>query len=222
MSTGICRLCKEERDLQRSHIIPELMWGLMYSSSHRIVVVPSPERGRPHKVQKGFRECLLCRKCEGHIGRWETYASRVFFDEERYKPAVTTRHKYLLRDVDYKKFKLFLMSILWRAGISTLETFEQVNLGPHAERLRSMLLASDPGEPGDYPCLIILPESIPEFIARAIWPPLPFRAYGARCYRFIIGGYLWCFVVARHSRALVSDASVEALKEAHERRLPDG
>jgi len=142
------------------------------------------------------------------------------------------------------------MSILWRAGISTLETFEQVNLGPHAERLRSMLLASDPGEPGDYSCLIILPESIPEFIARAIWPPLPFRAYGARCYRFIIGGYLWCFVVARHSRALVSDASVlakddtlpllrdfnrsadtifehlwrsvEALKEAHERRLPDG
>jgi hypothetical protein len=114
----------------------------------------------------------------------------------------------MLKDVDYATFKLFLMSLLWRAGVSTLETFEEVDLGPHESRLRQMLLAAEPGAPHDYACLIIIPESIPQFVARAIWPPQAFRFAGLRCFRFIIGGYLWCFVTARHAKSVVPLSSI--------------
>ena len=56
--------------------------------------------------------------------------------------------------------KLFLMSLLWRAGVAKGDFFRCVKLGPHQERLREMLHAEDPSEPDEYGCLItpLLPE----------------------------------------------------------------
>jgi hypothetical protein len=52
--------------------------------------------------------------------------------------------------LDYTQFKLFHLSILWRAGVSTLGPFAEFRLGPHQDRIRQLLLAGDPGEAHQY------------------------------------------------------------------------
>ncbi len=50
----------------------------------------------------------------------------------------------VLPGVDYSKFKLFLMSLVWRAGAASGDFWETVKLGPHEEKLRSRIRAGDP------------------------------------------------------------------------------
>ena len=57
-------------------------------------------------------------------------------------------------DIDYQQFKLFLLSVLWRVGISSLPIFHRIDLKDHNDRLRNMILNNDPGNSEEYPCVI--------------------------------------------------------------------
>jgi hypothetical protein len=48
-------------------------------------------------------------------------------------------------NLDYIKVKLFFLSIIWRAHISSLPFFSNVDLGKYAEKIRKMLLENDRG-----------------------------------------------------------------------------
>lgn len=104
-----------------------------------------------------------------------------------------------IADIDYARFKLFQMSVLWRVGVASHRMFSRVRLGPHEERLRMMLRGEDPGRRTDYPCLIFgvtaQGKSLPDFIDQ----PTPVRLEGLRCYRFIFCGLVWVFFVANHA-----------------------
>lgn len=88
------------------------------------------------------------------------------------------------------------MSILWRAGVSTLPAFSQVDLGPHAEKIRSMLMAGDPGGSDNYGCIMFAlmngADQIQGFIVQPTWA----RLAGVRAYRFIFGGLVFVYVVS--------------------------
>jgi hypothetical protein len=61
----------------------------------------------------------------------------------------------VIQNLQYDKLKLFLMSLLWRMGISKLPFFKQVDLGLHLEKLRLALLGEDPLPAERYPCLLV-------------------------------------------------------------------
>lgn len=136
-----CALCLEESDLRQSHIIPEFMYKSLYDEINRFHVLSVIPEKSNWKEQKGLRERLLCGKCEQKLSVWERYASLVL------KGGIPLTHRregsiIHLSGVDYKQFKLFQLSILWRASVSTLQFFEKVQLGEHAEIIRQHLLAS--------------------------------------------------------------------------------
>lgn len=58
--------------------------------------------------------------------------------------------------LNYQLFKLFQLSVLRRAGVSSLQFFEKVQLGKHEEVLRKLLLACDPGSAERYGCLMFV------------------------------------------------------------------
>ncbi len=49
--------------------------------------------------------------------------------------------------------KLFHLSILFWAGVSSRPCYREVSLGPHQETLRQLILNRDPGSPHQYPVL---------------------------------------------------------------------
>ncbi len=192
-----CSLCQREAKLCDSHIIPEFMYKPVYDSKHRMhSVSSSPDKPTSYE-QKGLREKLLCSDCEQYLGRFENYAKRTLTGEN--KVSWTARRNYV-EGFDYHKFKLFQMSLLWRAGISGLPFFSDVSLGPHEERLRRMILAEDAGEPHEYGCIIYaLLRGDNKLSDDIVFQPGCRKMEGHTFYRFLMYGLWWLFVVSSHS-----------------------
>src|SRR5436190_785668 len=112
-----CALCRNDRELRHSHVIPEFMYQPLYDEKHKFWVLSASETS--WQEQKGLREYLLCNACEVKISRWETYTSRLLSNRV---PTVAKRSGDLIwvDGADYTQFKLFQLSILWRAAVSTL------------------------------------------------------------------------------------------------------
>ncbi len=203
-----CQLCHQESALRNSHIIPEFQYKPLYDNKHRFYVISTDPNQKQKFEQKGFREELLCDTCEGVFSRWEGYAKKVIFDDTVYL-VERTDHYMRLGGIDYLPFKLYLMSLIWRMGISTLEIFSAVKLGPHQERLRLMLLAGDPGPPDLYPTVLtgLLLEG--EYQPDWILPPDKLKMDGHHTYRTVISGILFTFFIT--SRPFEFDMSQAAI-----------
>ena len=189
-----CHLCKKEGGLCDSHILPEFFYKPMYDAKHRFLVISTDSAKQEKYLQKGLRERLLCSNCEDQFSRYEAYARGVIFGGVE----IATKQeagRLLLKDVDYKKFRLFLLSLLWRMGISKSEFFEAVDLGPYEEKLRLLLIAEDPGDEDHIPCAVtgVLMEGKP---GNWFLPPDRIRALGQHCYRIVISGILFLFFVS--------------------------
>ena len=100
----------------------------------------------------GIYDRLLCKECEVQISRYEQYAREVFHRETL--GVLEEPSRVVLTGINYTKFKLFQMSLLWRASITKRHEFAGVDLGSHGERMRRMILKEDPGEPYEYGCTL--------------------------------------------------------------------
>jgi len=192
-----CALCLKQKPLQRSHIIPEFVYDALYDDKHRLRVLSSKPDRASRMEQKGFREELLCADCEGLIAKWERYVSLVF------SGAITTSSRrdgnlVFVSGVDYAQFKLFQLSVLWRAGVSMLPFFSNVRLGPHEELLRKLIVAADPGDPHDYGCTLYALTKDNGVDRELITQPTQFRMQSVRGYHFLFGGMSWVYFVSSH------------------------
>lgn len=196
---GICKLCQKSGELRKSHIIPEFLFKNVYDGIHRATTVTSDISEPIKYTQQGLREFLLCQECEVKLSQYEGYGKRVL---EKIPSARSTSNGfyYIIPDVDYREFKLFMISILWRAGVSSDKFFSQVSLTEkHEARMRHMLLNNDPGETYDYGC-ILAESKEPIYIDKIIWSPVQGKYKGYRFYTFLIAGIFWCFIVSNHSK----------------------
>ena len=115
--SGSCALCLESAELRNSHIISEFLYSTIYDEKHRFHVLEAGGK-YPYYEQKGYREPLLCQECETKLSKWETYARAILTGG---KPLKYWREDSItwIRGIDYQRFKLFQLSILWRAGVAT-------------------------------------------------------------------------------------------------------
>lgn len=169
---GKCRLCLTENvDLiGESHIIPRFIYKRtnIFKASRKVWTQTSswnenPEDARRVKTKIGlYEKHILCRKCEDLLMNYEHYASTIWddlinFDNHQVSPDGQT----LIRpfNVDYQKFKIFILSIFWRAAISkqakSANRFTEVD----KEKLRLMILTGNPGRAYEFPIVVsIIPK----------------------------------------------------------------
>ena len=199
-----CKLCNQPKKLVDSHIFPEFMYLPMYDNNHKFKLISIDEGDTLEERKKGIYEKLLCDNCDNRIiGKYENHASKILFGDGKKEIEVEqTKFGHLIHGVDYKLFKLFQISLLWRASISTRREIIRINLGPHAEIMRKMLFNEDPGEVYDYGVLIFMFPRSSKDIKDLITPPelLRKRISGNKLFRALFNGLLWIFFVSSHSR----------------------
>lgn len=199
-----CALCLQEVELRRSHIIPEFLYETLYDDKHRLQVLSIIPDQSNWREQKGLRERLLCDSCEQQLSVWEQYACGVLKGGVplTYRSEGSIIH---ISGLDYAQFKLFQLSVLWRAGASSLPFFEKVQLGEHAETLRRLLLAGDPGSPSRYGCFMFGLKHESQALTDLITQPERIRLDGHTAYRFVFGGFLWAMLVSSHGLGKLQD-----------------
>jgi hypothetical protein len=166
----------------------------MYDEKHRFIIMSTDPNKREEFLQKGLRENLLCRTCEQRFAKYEDYGRRLIYGGVRVQ-SKPEPGRLLLKDVDYTKFRLFLLSLLWRMSISQHKFFSDVSLGPYEEKIRQMLMANDPGDEDEFPCAItgVLMNGHP---GNWFLPADRVKCFGQHCYRVILGGFLFVFFVS--------------------------
>jgi len=187
----LCKLCLQAKPLRNSHIIPEWMYGPLYDSKHRAISVASDPGEREQYIQKGIREKLLCQECETKLSLYESHAASVARDIKAAKPD-PSRTFIEVKGVDYTKFKLFELSLLWRASVSSHKMFAAVKLDEDEEMLRQLIFEGAPGEPDEYGCMILTFLNTKN-LRRIFWSPLNDELNGEWCIRFATGSLHWYF-----------------------------
>jgi hypothetical protein len=181
------------KELRKSHILPEFFYVETYDEKHRAIQVTSQPGEKEMFIQKGEREKLLCGDCELHISKFESYSAPIIKSIPTL-PADRTGKFLITPNVDYKLFKLFQMSLLWRASISTSQMFAQVKLGKQEEHLRKMILANKPGMSHNFGCVMHIFQNASR-LKQIIWSPEKDNVEGKYFYRFQTGNIYWSFFI---------------------------
>ena len=150
-------------------------------------------------LQKGAREYLFCEECEQHFNE---YCEKPFLAQ--WVKAAPLPNPWNVEDIhwahfDYASFKLFHLSVFFRASVSSLPTFAEVSLGPHEEKLRKLLLSCNPGEYWQYP---IFGHAVIHHETKSLIPMVSQGVRssfeGLRCYGMIYGGVQWWMGASLH------------------------
>jgi hypothetical protein len=163
---GRCALCGNTRALRRSHIIPEFCY-IGYDEHHRLIEVDRV-RAKERYLQKGHRQPLLCDACEQLLNDRYEKSFRAAWLVDRKLPSVVSTAEVQITGLNYSTFKLFHLSVLWRAAVATEGEYKGVWVPPnHQEELRRMVFEGDPGDATKYPllalALLLPPDGKPAF-----------------------------------------------------------
>ena len=188
----LCRLCHQDRTLRRSHIIPEFLFEDLYNAKHQMIGIHGLGVKGWIIQQKGIREPLFCERCEQFFNEhFEKPFQRIWVENFPLPDPWPFEEVHWIK-IDYEPFKLFHLSVLFRASVSALPTFADVSLGPHEERLRNILLARRAGPEDQYP--VFGYAVVHHQTRRIVQLVSKFQAGkfdGRRCYGVIYGGVQW-------------------------------
>jgi len=175
------------------------MYKGLFDENHFIAPIDLIQFKRKKLLPNGFYDSnILCENCDNKIlGKLESYSSIVIWGGKvnsdsypKYEQKVNhLNQKFLhLTNVDYIKFKLFLLSIIWRASISRQKIFKAVSLEEHENKIRKMIFENNPGTEEDYPVGIFILTQNNESPTKMISNPLPVEIDNNLSYIFLING----------------------------------
>lgn len=159
----LCKLCKKDKKLIKSHIIPDCLYKPLRGKENEFYNL-NRNLNKSKKIHTGiFDENILCDDCDNKIlGPLDNYGSSILLNKNLDKIKVSKKYYsnneypyYHFSGIDYKKFKLFLLSILWRSSISNQSFFDHIKLGPYEEKIREMILHNKINKTNELPCIII-------------------------------------------------------------------
>ncbi|MDC7683365.1 hypothetical protein PQU92_08760 [Asticcacaulis sp. BYS171W] len=201
---GSCALCQQSKELRDSHIISLMFFKDVCAEPYGLEISVDVDKFNKRN-RKGYHEHLLCGDCESRVNIYENEASRIVRNAAGVTFTKVSDDIGQVNGLDYTRFKLFQLSILWRMSVSKLPIFADVKLGNNEETLRLMILNGDAGEVADYGCNIEARlyegESASQFFSQPTHQPieLPNGEVVSR-YETMFGGYVWHFFVARSAK----------------------
>jgi hypothetical protein len=218
LATKICALCRQEAELQRSHLIPRAIYLDLRTPE---LPNPNPIVGTPKETgqrQEQIVAPLLCHSCEHRLSvngeKWVLEngyrlngPSRLYQTLKNAKPSSGTIYAGAdLPDLDMDKLAYFGASIFWRASLRVwprekprgkAESF--LHLGPYAEQLRLFLL----GE-GEFPldmalwCAVIRTPEPPPVVSFPVGQLTSEGGESFHMHTFDIPGLSYLLFVGRH------------------------
>jgi hypothetical protein len=218
-----CNLCLQDKELlKNSHIIPDFMYRELFDEKHRFVKGNLISK-KGKMLQSGEKEPnILCASCDNVLlgSNLEGYANKVLYGGNigAKTQIQTNQHGVTFTytaGIDYKKFKLFLLSLIWRCSISNRDFYENVDLGPYEETLRTMIYSGNPGTQMEFPCLMSTYRYDHNLPVAVVSKPTKFRQdNGGSGYAMLVGGIVYQFYISKDkSPSVLSETSISEAGE---------
>lgn len=196
-----CKLTGARGPGGKAHIIPRSFYDLNKKDHKPAKVIQlAGESTRMSNSPVGeYDPTIVTAEGEAYFSAPDTYACDCLVrrgQEGKLYHDGRNPHCIEISNFDYPKLKMFFLTLLWRAGVSRRQLFRHVQLGPHEERIRKMILAKDPGDPHAYAVILGIHRDTPPY-GLPMLEPVPLRddETGIRYYRFSLGHLIACIKV---------------------------
>jgi hypothetical protein len=139
MNLGVCRLCRNEKELKKSHVIPRAVFkkalkGFTYAC------VLDKEYNKIVKMQDQWATHLLCADCEEHLNiSFEQYALNALRNTQKGVKHQEKSDYLQIVNIDQGRIILYVISILWRAIESNHYIFGNIRDLSIGERIKDFL-----------------------------------------------------------------------------------
>ncbi|MBW0280273.1 hypothetical protein [Shewanella xiamenensis] len=209
--------------MQKSHIIPNAFFRHIKKDENDPGKYIEISTIKNTFEQCSYSENLLCWECEQKFSNeFESYVITLILKNPiNINVSTAKQHNQItFKNIDFSKLKLFQMSVLWRAAISSLKFFEHVNLGAEQlELLRNHLMALKPLQPQQLPCFMErwlldpLDETSTEELINSkcsIFKPrsTAINFLGLEYITFVFGGFAWRYWLSDFSNFYVNEGLI--------------
>ncbi|MCK4294295.1 MAG: hypothetical protein KAY65_13945 [Planctomycetes bacterium] len=201
--SGTCRLCLASSELRESHIIPASIIRLIRDETldNRFYQLHNK---RNQMIQDGPKEHLLCDDCEQKISGYEKYFKEAIHLSRHGIEIKQNQEFAVIDNLDYRKMKLFFLSLLWRMSISSLPEFENVCVGDSEETIRKMIVTEQAGKSFEYSVSGDIPLMNQKM--QEGWSTTPFVSKSRpTVYAILIGGILYYISTTRQNSSLLPE-----------------
>jgi hypothetical protein len=136
--------------LIKAHVIPEAFLALPSAEDGPAKIISTTPGFFPKRTLSGiYDDKILCQSCDGELGKLDQHAVEKVLRGQNVVEIGTDNQRYARQygDADAELVNKFIISVLWRASISSHYFFARVKLGPYEGIIRDMLLdrAQDEG-----------------------------------------------------------------------------
>jgi len=149
-----CKLTGNEGTPIDAHIIPYSFFEIDTEERLPTRIITNTQGQYPKRAPKGiYDRTIVTEEGERIFSPWDKYAAEVLLHKrgELQKIFINGRIAgFTLPKYNYQLLKLFALSVIWRASVSTHHFFRNVKIGVHEKPIRKMLLNNDPGPPNLY------------------------------------------------------------------------
>lgn len=197
------------------------MYHGMFGKNHTLAQINIDNPSKKKLMQTGdIDRNILCSSCDNEvIGSYERYASKILLDENTYTETVSLDGmKCFEKPVDYKQLKLFLLSILWRANLTSLQSYKYIDIGQHEECIRNMLFNGAADKSDIFPVSIIKIIPPKSYQAKIIIEPITISLGEHDCCIFYVNGFFYNFTLSKHTTKVLFDSF--AIKEDNRLIIP--
>lgn len=151
---GCCALCRQQSDLQDSHLLPQFVYKILRGkgeATNPIII----DNGAAVEKSEQITKSLLCSQCESLLQKNETLVARLSYNDRSFKLLESLAESGLrrFRDGEAEYFSLdketadvlsfFALGVLWRFSVvrwRSRSSDKPIHLGRYQEPLRSYLL----------------------------------------------------------------------------------
>ena len=177
--------------LIKAHIIPEGFFRLLRHENIAPEMHSNTPGSFPRRMQVGtYDSTILCSQCDGKMAPWDDYGQQVLIRRFSEAVKISLQGKtvaWRIEKFDYRRLKLFFMSVLWRASVSKQTFYKRISLGPFEDRLRTMILNEDPGDSQEFTVVLARFEDVE---ITAMLDPHPEKYDGISFCRFYLSGFV--------------------------------
>jgi hypothetical protein len=142
---------------------------------------------------------LFCKACEDKFMIYDAYAFKLLNEQGSRRKILRDEQGRVLgvyyETYDYNKLKLFFMSVLLRAGLSSVFFFKHVKVGPYLGPLKEALDAGQAPAADDFAVFLAYADEIKK--GPVMFPPAQQKIGKIRFYHFHVGQVIFYIKVDR-------------------------
>jgi hypothetical protein len=186
-----CKFCGNERELVKAHIIPAGFFRRLRQGQGSLELVTNRAGEYHKKTWTGvYDKTIVCDDCEHIWEEWDDYAQKLLAGEPLNGQALyhgSQKIGYVVKDFEYKKLKLFFISMIWRASVSSHPFFAKVSLGEFEEIAKKHIANGDPGHSEDFSVTLA---KFDHPLAKSTLDPHEDKYSDVNYYRFYLASYI--------------------------------